>query len=231
MRKLLGICALALLGGAAIADGTLDGVIGAGYGPAVGTDANVPTINAGGGILDVQDLYAARSGSDVYIAMTINGNITTTDWGNYMFYIETDNATNKAENGNGNGWNRPIQPAGTGGSGFRPTYWIGSWVNSGGGVQLWNWNGSAWGQAGTPAIAFVGGATSTLEYRIPWTDLGSPNSIQVVGMSSGGGGGDTAIDSVPAGNPDPVNWGDTVVMNDPSGAVTVPVELAEFGVE
>jgi len=181
-------------------------------------------------ILDLTNLYVSESAGTVTIAVDTVGNIITTDWGNYMFYIETDNAAAPVGGaGAGNGWGRPINPDG---ANLTPKYWVGSWVNAGGGVQLWELTAApnTWTQIATGAPMTITPTATNISITIPRTLLGSPNTIQVVAMSSGGGGGDTAVDSVPSIT-DPVNWGDAVVQNNPSSSVTVPVELSGFSIE
>ncbi len=225
---------------AAQADGTLDGVIGAAYGSPKATDASGDAAN-GHAILDCTELYVYDDGpgTNVFFALKLSGDIAATNWGNYMFYIETDNGSPQAGIGNGNGWNRPIQADG---SSFKPTYWVGSWVNGPNGMQLWKYSsGSSWNMVGTAptigGIAFVGTPTgSVIEYSIPRSQLGNPTTVRIIGMASGGGGGDNAQDSIgaPSGNTPQAaggNWGGMVTMNVTPNAVTVPVTVSGFAID
>lgn len=231
MRKSLLHSAMALIlaGGLAaptFADGTLDGSIGGGYGAAVATDPPGDSI-APGSPVDLTALYVVESGSDVFIGITYNN--TSDDWGKYLAFIGTDNAANTAGNGDGNGWSRPIQPDGVT---VTPSYFIGSWVDGGTPtMQLFEWNGSAWtgGANDTGNIAWSA-ANGTVEFRVAKSSIGNPNTVNVVAMASGGGGGDTAIDTVPS-HSDPGGWGDPVTITSWSGSIVVPVELSAFGLD
>ncbi len=191
-----------------------------------GSPGNLPHV-------DLTALYVSESGSDVVFAVDVDGDPTTatgTDWGNYMFLIETDTGSPKAGASAGNGWVRPIDADGTN---LQPDYWLGSWN---GGAQLWQYTGSGTdGGTGsnwlmTASTPSESRTTTTITVTVPKTDLGSPNSVNVIAMSSGGGGTDTAIDSVPS-HTDPSGWGDAVVLNNPSSTVSVPVELDMFNIE
>lgn len=221
-----------------MADGTLDGTIGAGYGAPIAIDgfgdrAGFP------GNMDLGDLYFWENGTDIYFAMTANG---TDSWGNYMFFIEADNAALKAGSSDGNGWVRPISAPGA--PGFAPSHWIGSWN---GGAQLWQFVGAGNGSGGTgngwnqthsstvnPADIDqnfdFSAAPATLELRVSRAALGNPATVRIVGMSSGTNGGDTAVDSVPS-NADPANWGDPVILSNATSPIAVPVELSAFGLD
>lgn len=195
---------------------------------------------APGGVVDLTALYVSESGANVEFALDTVGNIVATDWGKYLFYIETDNAASPLAGAtNGNGWGRPINPDGTN---LTPKYWLAGWVDGGNGAELYQFTdsgvhsgtGSDWELLdatydGSPQIS-ISKTTNKVTFVVPKSLLGTPNNVSVVGMASGGGGGDTAVDSVPS-HTDPVNWGDTVSMGNPSGPTTVPVELDGYSVE
>ncbi|MFM7180395.1 MAG: hypothetical protein ACKO2G_02870 [Verrucomicrobiales bacterium] len=89
-------------------------------------------ITTGNGTLDIVSMEVTNTPSDIVFKLTLNGNISTTDWGKFMIGISTGNTSNTDT---GNGWDRPIQlnlPLGG------MDYWVGSWVDSGGGAQLWS---------------------------------------------------------------------------------------------
>ena len=86
-----------------------------------------PGIANGGGTLDIVSMEVTHNATNLMFTLTVNGNITTTDWGNFMIGI----ATGGAGTTTGNGWVRPINlDSPIGGMDF----WIGSWVNTGGGT-------------------------------------------------------------------------------------------------
>jgi hypothetical protein len=106
----------------------------------------------------------------------------------------------------GNGWGRPINMTSNGGM----TRWVGSWVDSGGGAQFWNYSGSAWsGPAGLAGFSFTSGAQSTLTYTVSMASLGVSNgsTLYFDAYSSGGGGGDSAVDALSRSDAAISNWG------------------------
>ena len=248
MKKFVAaLVACTVLSGAAYADGTLDGIIGGAYGAPYATDAAGDASN-GHAILDCVNLYLYDSGpgSDVFIAMTVSGNVSSpTDWGKYMFFIEANTTAPKAGIGNGNGWNRPIQADGTN---LQPNFWLGSWVDSGGGWNFYRFHsGTTWNElyasystTGGAGMAWTAGTPSTIEFRIPRAFFGTPlaTQIKVVGMSSGGGGGDNAQDSVPNSTPSPAlnqaptgSWGSMVTMTQSVPLFWVPVTVSGFSID
>lgn len=162
-----------------------------------------PGIANGGGTLDILSMEVANTLSDITFTLTLNGDISTTDWGNFMIGIATGNSAGTAT---GNGWGRPINlnsPVGG------MNYWIGSWVNSGGGSQLWNYNGTSWAGPDTlSSFSFTAGANSTIEYTLTLASLGLSvnDTFYFDAYSSGGGGGDSAVDSLANPNVSITAW-------------------------
>ncbi|MBE2181182.1 MAG: PEP-CTERM sorting domain-containing protein [Chthoniobacterales bacterium] len=162
------------------------------------------SIATGGGTLDILGMEVTNNATDITFTLTLNGNISTTDWGNFMIGISTGST---ASVDTGNGWNRPIElnsPIGG------MDYWVGSWVNSGGGSQLWSYNGTSWdGPSALAGYSFNAGATSTITYTLTLASLGL--SIDDVfyfdAYSSGGGGGDSAVDALANPNVSITSWG------------------------
>jgi hypothetical protein len=108
----------------------------------------------------------------------------------------------------GNGWGRPINMSSNGGM----THWIGSWVDGGGGGQLWTNGGSGWSGPASPAgFAVSGGATSTITYTVSRASIGmiGDGTLYFDAYSSGGQGGDGAIDALSRSNATVSNWGDS----------------------
>lgn len=184
------------------------------YADAVGDiSTNIASGNPGGGTLDIVSMEVSDTTTDVIFNLTVNGNISTTDWGNFMVGIATGALTNT---NTGNGWNRPINLNGTNGGMSR---WVGSWVNSGGGSQLWTYTGSGtnggtsnnWsGPAGLVSYSFGTNTngTSTISYTVSKASLGVTNgdTISFDAYSSGSGGGDTAIDALANPNVSVSTW-------------------------
>lgn len=160
-------------------------------------------ISTGGGTLDILGMEVTNNATDITFTLTVNGNVSTTDWGKFMVGI----ATGGTGTTSGNGWGRPINlnsPIGG------MDYWIGSWVDAGGGSQLWSYNGTSWsGPSALAGFSFAGGATSTVTYTASLASLGlAVNDIFYFdAYSSGGGGGDSAVDALANPNVSITGWG------------------------
>jgi len=172
-----------------------------------------PGIGNGAGTLDILGMEVTTVGSDLNFKLTVNGNVATTDWGKFMIGIGSYNAPIGSTTGNG--WARPINLQYTP-DGF-PTpggmdYWIGSWVDGGGGSQLWSWDGAAWtGPASLTSFSFTPGATSDLNYTVSLASLGLSLGDQFTfdAYSSGGGGSDSAVDALANPNVSITSWSQT----------------------
>jgi opacity protein-like surface antigen len=62
------------------------------------------TISTGNGTLDILGMEVSNNATDITFTLTLNGNVSTTDWGKFMIGI----ATGGPGTTTGNGWNRPI---------------------------------------------------------------------------------------------------------------------------
>jgi hypothetical protein len=170
-----------------------------------------PNVGNGSGTLDILGMEVTNNASDITFTLTLNGNIVTADWGKFMIGI----ATGGPGSATGNGWARPINlnsPIGG------MDYWIGSWVDGVGGAELWSYGGGtngggtggAWNQLtnNSPVFSKLAGATSTTSYTLTLASLGlAPNDVFYFdAYSSGGGGGDSAIDALANPNVSVTNW-------------------------
>jgi len=187
MKKIL----LSMIAAAAFAVGAANAQL---FSDAVG-DIDASFGSAGEGTLDILSTEVSNPlPTDVRFNITVNGDISTTDWGNFMIGIATGGAGDTSANGNG--WGRPISlnsPIGG------MNYWIGSWVNGGGGAQLWSYDGTSWTEetALAPGISLTAGATSQIQITMPLANIGSPTGTWYFDVySSGSGGGDSAVDAL-----------------------------------
>ena len=184
----------------------------------------------GDGTLDIVKMEVGDTATDVVFRLTINGNVSTTGWGNFMIGI-----ANQKINGTtaGNGWARPINlNAGViNGVTYGMTHWIGSWVNGGGGAQVWTLNGASWAESAAtysgnlPGFSLLAGTQSVITYTVPKTSLGVVNgdTIKFDAYSSGGGGGDSAVDALANPSTSITSWGQTYTS---SGANLASYTLA-----
>jgi len=169
-----------------------------------------PGITTADGTLDIVGMEVSNTLTDVIFKLTVNGNISTTDWGKFLIGI----ATGKTEGTlTGNGWGRPINlsydndPFATQIVGMN--HWLGSWVDGGGGSQLYSYNGTAWvGPAAPVNFTLTPGATSDITYTVSLASLGLSlsDTFYFDAYSSGGGDGDSAIDSLANPNVAVTTW-------------------------
>ncbi len=200
-RILFAAIAAAFMTGSAFAI-TVDGTLDAGYGSAVATDPTGDPV--GGDPVDLSGLYITDDGTDLFIALEINVDVATTDWGKYCLFINSPNLTGTSTTDQ---WGRAATST--------SNYQFHSWVDSGGGAgfNLWNDGGSTWDPgAGGEAFAFAGGGVpSYVEASIPLANLGNPTTIDIAAWTTAGGGGDNAQDSIPTpSGGDPTDWSTTV---------------------
>ncbi len=182
---------------------------------------------AGGGTLDIVSMEVSNTATDLVFSLTLNGNIATTDWGNFMIGISTGGT---ASTNTGNGWGRPIQlnsPIGG------MDYWIGSTVSGGGSSQLWSYDGATWnGPSALPGYNLSPGTQSVLTYTISLSSLGLAvnDTFYFDAYSSGSGSGDSAVDSLSNPNVSISDWGQAYVSNTTTGlsSYTVVPEPASF---
>lgn len=172
-------------------------------------------ISDGGGTLDIVSMEVANTLSDITFTLTLNGNITATDWGNFMIGIATGDSAGTAS---GNGWARPINLDGPTGD---MNYWIGSWVNGGGGAQLWSYSGAAWTEqtGSVPAVSLTDGVQSTIGLTASLSSLGLTvgSTIYFDAYSSGSGPTDSAVDALSNPNVAITGWADTYTSDGTTG--------------
>lgn len=179
------------------------------YADAVGDiSTNIAGGNPGGGTLDIIKMEVSDTTTDVIFNLTVNGNVTTTDWGNFMIGIANLKAAGSKTN---NGWApRPIFMDASPTNGM--THWIGSWVSGSGGSQFWNYNGTTWSNTGgLPAYTFSPNTngTSTISYTVSKAGLGTTNLGDMISFdaySSGGPAPDGAIDALSNPNATVTSW-------------------------
>lgn len=191
---------------------------------------------AGGGILDISSVEVNNTATDLIFKINVTGDPVATDWGKYMIGINTGVGPNDTA---GNGWGRPIVAS------YGMNYWMGSWVDSGNAVQVWQFN-PTWAQigavgtfAGGPAVAglSITKNTSSITITAPLSllSLTTGNSFNFDVFTSGGGGGDSAVDALNnplqsisdwGGPPTPYNSGVVVPSSYTVTAVPEPSLLA-----
>jgi hypothetical protein len=107
-------------------------------------------------------------------------------------------------------------------------------VNAGGGSQLWSYTG-AW--PGLPDViagySVTPGAQSTIDYTVSLSSLGLlvGDTFYFDAYSSGGGGGDSAVDALSNPNVSITSWGQTYTSDGATGlsSYTLVPEPTAFG--
>jgi hypothetical protein len=190
-----------------------------------------PGIATAGGTLDILSLEITNNASDIVFKLTVNGSVNATDWGKFMIGM----AQGGAAASNGNGWGRPINMDSPNGG---MTRWIGSWVDGGGGAENRVFSGGSWSLAGATYNSNFGGfafAGNEITYTMSLSSLGLNfgDTFYFDAYSSGGGGGDSAIDALANPNQSVSSWGDTYTSTGTNlfsyTVVPAPAALAVLG--
>jgi len=159
---------------------------------------------AGGGILDISSVEVNASATDLMFKINLTGDPVATDWGKYMIGIDTIAGGDTT----GNGWVRPISMS----SGM--DYWVGSWVDSGNGAEIWKYTGGSWlkqsatGGINPDFLSITKDASSvTLDFNYAGLGLAPGSTFSFDLYSSGGGSGDSAVDALANPNQSISDWG------------------------
>ena len=163
------------------------------------TDAIGETFISSSGTIDFVGAEVSNTATDLVISLKVDGNVGTTDWGKFMIGIATTKTDGTTS---GNGWGRPISLSAPSGKGM--DFWTGAWVDGGGASQLykytsgtptgsWSNIGSSNQQIGTYA---TGKSLLTYTYSLATLGVTVGDTIYFDAYSSGGGGGDGAIDAL-----------------------------------
>jgi hypothetical protein len=156
------------------------------------------------------DVTVDAPGTGITFKLNLSGNPVATDWGKYMIGIRS----NPGGATTGNGWGRPINMAGG------MTHWVASWVDGGNGGEVWS-RGIGWSNTG-PAPT-VTKDTSSVTIATTTAALGlTPGEVFSFDVySSGGGGGDSAVDALSAAASSVSGWGGPYTT-DPAGGTPNP---------
>ena len=163
----------------------------------------------GNSILDIVSVEVTHDATDIMFTVNLAGDPTTAtgaDWGKYLVAIDSVAGGDTASNG----WGRPISMS----SGM--DYWIGSWVDAGGGAETYSWDGAVWNldnatysprsDIGIPAVTV---SSVKLTTTLASLGLSGTDTITFDVFTSGGGGGDAAIDALSDPSQTVAGWGDS----------------------
>jgi glycosidase len=190
----------------------VDGVIDAAYGPPLASD---PAGDGNGNAnMDLLELYVAEDADFFYFAFSANADISVTDWGKYVLYVDT---TNDANGATGDAWGRNVVVDDP----HKPEFGVYSWVDSPpyapDHTQLVAWTGSEWdwGNVGQVVAGAIGaGDPSVIEWQVAKADLGDPGEMWLEVWNTGGGDGDNAQDTIndPPDDWNATDWSTTAVL-------------------
>jgi hypothetical protein len=186
------------------------------------------------GIMDLTQLEANTVGTDLVLTLTINGDIGAVNWGKYLVFIDTAAGGGASQfpdavppTNDANPWVRNIACA----PAHLADYFIGSWVDGGGGSQFWQFTGVGapqWSTSAGAGMVINAGGVSTLSYTVPLASLGVGvgDTIYLEACSTGGGDYDTAVDTVnnPSDdwNPPAGDWGAQALIANSSPYTITP---------
>ena len=169
-----------------------------------------PGISTGNGTLDILGMEVINDANDITFTLTVNGNVSTTVWGKFIIGISTGSTVST---NTGNGWIRDRRPIQLNSPVGGMDHWVGSWVDSGSGAWLYNYDGTSWqGDDGSASIGFsiVPGTTSTLSYHLTLASLGlAPNDVfyfDAYSTAGGPGGNQSAVDALANPNVSITSW-------------------------
>jgi hypothetical protein len=170
--------------------------------------------------LDITSVEVNSTATDLIFKINLLGSPVATDWGKYMIGIDSTAGGDTVSDG----WVRPI------GMSSGMDYWIGSWADTGNGAEIRNWTGSAWNlQSATynpnpDNLSFSKDASSvTIQFKYAGLGLAPGSSFLFDVYTSGGGGGDSAIDALANPGQSVANWGDNYNSGLLVDTYTIPV--------
>ena len=175
-------------------------------------------ISDAGGTANFLSAEVSNTSTDLVFKLNLNGSVSATDWAKFMIGISTSPTGNTST---GNGWARPINVQSPNGG---INFWIGSWVDWGGGLNMWEYTGVA-GGSGTGGLwtsrsgasLLTSGTQVTITATRASLGLTSTSDVTIYfdAFSSGGNGGDAAIDALSTSSVSMANWSDTTTISSP----------------
>ena len=222
------ISALAATGLVALIAGGLNATPGVTYNDAANDIGS--GLATAGGTADILSVEVSHTATDVQFKLTLNGDTSATDWAKFMIGISSPGAGVKTSTGNG--WSRPINMSSGGGM----NYWLGTWIDGGNGAESYVNGGSSWNRTGATWNGdFSGsisksGSTVTLSVARSAIGMSSDGTFLFDVYTSGGGGGDGALDALSTSSPSIANWGDSfTTTNALSYSIPAPGAVALIG--
>lgn len=152
--------------------------------------------------MDITSCEVTNDFSHVIFKINLAGNPVAVNWGKYCIGIDTNSATGDF-GPTGNGWSRKISMPTIG-----MDYWVGSWVDGGGGASYLAYDGVSWGNvAGGASLSSI--TTSNLTIKVPIASLAKTYGDSFnFDVYTTGSNQDPAIDSLANPAQSVGNWGD-----------------------
>lgn len=143
--------------------------------------------------MDIASIEITNDASKLYLTLQLAGAIDNPNWGKYGVLMDTRTG---GTNDPSNGWFRPIQTTNLN------DFWVGSWVDSGGGAQVWEFDGANWFEktATYSGVQITQDLSQAAAGKVSWAidlatlGLGVGDIVLFDAVSSGGGGGDPGVD-------------------------------------
>lgn len=156
------------------------------------SDSPTDAYASANGTAEILSMEVSNTASDISFSLTVGGNVATTDWVKFLVGISTGASPSTTT---GNGWARPINMNSPVGG---MNYWLGSWVDAGGGAQFFSYDGTAWVGGTAPTFSITSGSQSVINFTLPLSAIGISlnDTIYFDAYTSGGGGTDSAIDAL-----------------------------------
>ena len=146
--------------------------------------------------LDLISVEVTNDESNVFFSVTTRD---FADWTKYMVFV--DSIDDSCADGNNNGWVRNVEMGAAG-----IDYFMGAWVDGGGGTALYGWDVDAWSSITGGSVVNIDGAANTVTMSISLATLGLElgDSLRFEIGTTGGGEGDPATDLM---NGTSASWG------------------------
>jgi hypothetical protein len=138
--------------------------------------------------VDITGVEVTRDLTSLNFKIHLAGDISTANFGNYLIGIQTGPGGNMELN---NPWGKPI------GIGTGMNYWVGSWVNFGGGAEVYGWDGGAWTRTGQTITPTLAPDSTTISIPLIQLGLGNGSAFKFdVWSTYGAPGGQSAYDAL-----------------------------------
>lgn len=155
--------------------------------------------------MDISSVVVNHDATNIYLTINLRGNADNRDWAKFCVGFDTGAAGGESSNG----WGRNV--TWSGGQGI--DFWVGSWVDGGGGAELrqgagWSLLAATYNGDTTIAQGFNAGRTErTLTIARSLLGLTGDDTFRFDVITTGGGGGDPGVDHLSNSAQATPGWG------------------------